>query len=116
GERLMEAGRHREAFDRFIEALNLLPEPAAQWNAGGWVLVALGENSVRAGGFEQADAPLTDAMWAPGTIGNPWVHLRRGQVKFELGDMERAGDELTRAYLGGGRAIFEGLDGKYFAL
>ena len=90
--------------------------PPERWNAAGWLRVALGENAIRAGSFHAAEGPLADAMWCPGTIGNPWVHLRCGQMRFELGQMERAGDELARAYMGGGRAIFEGQDPKYFAL
>jgi tetratricopeptide (TPR) repeat protein len=116
GERLMTAGNHNKAFHQFLQALDLLPLPREQWNAAGWILVAVGENAVRAGSFQAAEQPLQDAMWAPGTIGNPWVHLRLGQVKFELGDMKRAADELTRAYVGGGREIFEDQDPKYFAL
>jgi hypothetical protein len=55
-------------------------------------------------------------MYCPGTIGNPWVHLRLGQVRFELGQLELATDELARAYMGGGRDVFEGQDPKYFEL
>src|SRR5262245_4603892 len=116
GEKCMVAGDFRKAFDLFLEALNLLPDPREQWNAAGWLLVALGENAIRAGSFQAAEAPLIDAMWCPGTIGNPWVHLRCGQMRFELGQMDRAADELARAYVGGGRAIFEDQDPKYFAL
>lgn len=112
----MAAGDFRGAFDLFVEAFNLLPAPREQWNAAGWLLVALGENAIRAGSFQTAEAPPTDAMWCPGTIGNPWVHLRCGQMRFELGQMGRAADELARAYMGGGRGIFEGQDPKYFAL
>jgi hypothetical protein len=116
GERRMAAGDFRGAFDLFVEALNLLPDPREQWNAAGWLLVPLGENAARAGNFAAAEAPLADAMWCPGTIGNPWVHLRNGQVRYELGQMDRAPDELARAYMGGGRGIFADQDPKYFAL
>ena len=116
GERRMAASDFRGAFDLFVAALNLLPDPREQWNAAGWLLVALGENAIRAGSFQAAEGPLTDAMWCPGTIGNPWVHLRCGQMRFELGQIDRAGDELARAYMGGGREVFEGQDPKYFAL
>ena len=116
GERLMAVGQYSQAFHLFLEALDLLPDPRERWNAAGWLLVALGENAVRAGSFTTALAPLQDAMACPGTIGNPWVHLRFGQVRFELGEIERAEDELARAYMGGGRAVFEGQDPKYFAV
>jgi len=46
-------------------------------------------------------------MRCPGAIGNPFIHFRHGQCQFELGDLERAADELMRAYLGTGRKIFD---------
>lgn len=112
----MTAGDFRAAFGLLVAAFDTLPEPREQWNAAGWLLVALGESAIRAGDFKAAQQPLTDAMWCPGTIGNPWVHLRLGQVRFELGKTESAGDELARAYMGGSREVFEGQHGKYFAL
>jgi tetratricopeptide (TPR) repeat protein len=116
GERLMLAGDFRGAFDRFAAALDLLPDPRERWNAAGWLLLALGENAIRAGNFAAAETPLADAFWCPGLTGNPWAHLRRGQVALERGDPHRAADELARAYVGGGRAVFDGQDPKYFAL
>jgi tetratricopeptide (TPR) repeat protein len=116
GSRCLEAGDFRGAFKLFMEALKPLPEPKQQWNAAGWLLVALGENAIRAGNFEAAAKPFEDAMYCPGTIGNPWVHLRLGQVRFELGELELAADELSRAYMGGGRDVFEGQEPKYFEL
>jgi hypothetical protein len=103
------------AFRAFRAALELLPAPVQNWNAAGWLLVAMGECAVRTGDFAAALAPLKDAMHCPGTVGNPWVHLLLGRCRLELGD-ERAADELARAYMGGGRALFEGLDPKYFTL
>lgn len=107
---------YRAAFDSLIEAINLLPEPHQQWNAAGWILMALGENAIRARSYASAQGPLDDAAWSPGTIGNPWFHLRLGQVMYELQTQNRAAEELARAYMGGGREIFEGHDPKYFAL
>jgi tetratricopeptide (TPR) repeat protein len=112
----MQEGRFRSAFDLFLRAFETLPTPREQWNAAGWLLVALGETSVQAGSYATALAPLEDAMECPGAIGNPWVHLRLGQVCFELGHDQRAGDELARAYMGGGRKLFAGQEPKYFAL
>ena len=52
-------------------------------------------------------------MHCPGAIGNPYVHLRLGEAQFELGEIQRAKDELARAYMGGGPEVFEGDDPKY---
>jgi tetratricopeptide (TPR) repeat protein len=116
GAQRMAEGEFGEAYELLVEAIGLLPEPKSRWNAMGWLLVALGENAIQAGNYEAAARPLQDAMWCPATIGNPWVHLRLGQVYFELDDEERATDELAPACMGEGREIFEGHDPKYFAL
>jgi len=114
GQQLVD-GDARAAFRAFRAALELLPAPVQNWNAAGWLLVAMGECAIRTGDFAAALAPLKDAMHCPGTVGNPWVHLLLGRCRLELGD-ERAADELARAYMGGGRALFDGLDPKYFAV
>jgi hypothetical protein len=116
GERSLAAGDFPGAWRAFVDALQLLPEPTERWNAAGWILVAMGETQFRGGRYEKAIGPLQDSMICPGTLGNPWVHLRLGQARFEVGETDGAVDELARAYMGGGRAVFEGEDPKYFAL
>ena len=116
GEAAMAAGDFPAAWSAFVDALQLLPDPVERWNAAGWLLVAMGEIRFRGGKYQTAIDPLQDSMSCPGTLGNPWVHLRLGQARFEVGEMERAADELARAYMGGAREVFEGHDPKYFAL
>jgi hypothetical protein len=41
--------------------------------------------------------------------------MRLGQCQFELGNKERAADELARAYMAEGSEIFKEEDPKYFA-
>jgi hypothetical protein len=53
-------------------------------------------------------------MHCPKAIGNPFLHLRLGQCQFELGNLDRAADELARAYMGAGLEIFDSEDAKYF--
>jgi tetratricopeptide (TPR) repeat protein len=110
----MNESRFEEAQTLLDEAYRLLPEPKIQWNAAGWILLALAENAVRAQNYPEAVAALQDAVYAPGTIGNPWVHLRFGQAALETRDEQRAGNELIRAFMGGGREIFSQVDPKYF--
>ena len=52
-------------------------------------------------------------MLCPGAAGNPFRHLRRGQVLFEQADYDAAADELMRAYMGGGLDIFAEEPPKY---
>jgi hypothetical protein len=48
-------------------------------------------------------------------VGNPFLHLRRGEVALEQGDEDVATDELMRAYMAEGRDIFATEDAKYLA-
>jgi hypothetical protein len=102
------------AYDAFLAAYELVPAPYENWNAAGWLLVAMGECAMRAGDHARAFAALKDAMHCPGTVGNPWVHLRLGQVRLELGD-DKALDDLAQALKGGGATLFDGLDPKVLA-
>ncbi|MGB7380321.1 MAG: hypothetical protein WA959_27700 [Rivularia sp. (in: cyanobacteria)] len=39
-------------------------------------------------------------MHCPGAVGNPFIHLILRQAQFELGNFDRAKDNLARAYMG----------------
>lgn len=114
GDKLASQARYREAVGQYLEAMALLPEPKTQWGACTWLLAAIGDANFLGGHYEQAKSALSDAMQCPGGIGNPFIHLRLGQVQFELGDRPRAADELARAYMGAGREIFAAEKPKYF--
>jgi hypothetical protein len=101
------------AYAAFRDGLALLPAPRERWNAAGWLLVAMGEASYRAGDFAAAFPPFRDAVRCPGGLGNPFLHLRLGQCRYELDD-PRALDELARAFMGGGFGIFVDEDPVYW--
>ena len=96
------------------QALALVPEPKWKWEAGTWIFTVLGDVEFQAGNYEGAREAFRQAMLGPGAIGNPFLHLRRGQTFFELGDMKWAEEELTGAYMLEGKDIFENQDPKYF--
>ena len=54
------------------------------------------------------------AIASPDGLGNPYIHLKLGECQFEMGNFEKAANELTRAYMSEGPEIFEGEDQKYF--
>jgi tetratricopeptide (TPR) repeat protein len=112
---LAEAGEYPDALTKYWEAYDLIPEPKEEWEATLWVLSAIGDANFLGGDFAAARDNLANAMHCPDAIGNPFLHLRLGQSQYELGNVDRAADELTRAYAVAGAEIFEGEDPKYFA-
>ncbi|WP_197076703.1 tetratricopeptide repeat protein [Hymenobacter terrenus] len=115
GNEYMEQGNYVSAIDEFRAAFKLVPEPYQDSDASLGLLASLGEAYYFTGEYLHAHAALAKAMHVPGAIGTPHIHLRLGEVQFELGNTQRAADELLRAYMGGGEEIFEGEDEKYFA-
>ncbi|MDM5176013.1 tetratricopeptide repeat protein [Massilia sp. DJPM01] len=115
GDALVAQGKTREGVEAYVKALGVLPKPYTEWEAATWLLVAIGDANFKSKHYEQARLALQDAMHCPGAIGNPFIHLRLGQTQFELGNMTAAADELARAYIHEGKAIFKEDDPKYLA-
>lgn len=116
GNAYSENGNYDAAIDCFSKALDLLPHPIEKWEASSWLLGSLGDAYYLSGRNQEALQPLLRAMSCLKGLGNPFLHLRLGQVQFELGNEILAADELARAYMGAGKKIFDGEDPKYFAL
>lgn len=114
GDVLLEMGDVTEAYQNFMAALALVPEPQEQFEATTWILAALGDVYFKSKDYPQLVQVMTDAMRCAGGLGNPFLHLRLGQAQYELKNEDRAADELCRAYMGAGKAIFESEDQKYF--
>lgn len=114
GDDLTNSAKYPAALAQYWAAWDLLPEPQTDWEAATWILAAIGNANFLGGDFAAGRDNLATAMRCPDAIGNPFLHLRLGQCQFELGDLDRAADELARAYMGAGADIFAGGD-KYFA-
>lgn len=115
GDALVRSGDDRGALRHFHRAWNMLPEPKEDWEGATWILSAIGDVHFTLRDFEKGMAAFANAVHCPGGLGNPFIHLRLGEAAFELGKMDRATDELTRAYLGAGRDLFADEDPKYLA-
>jgi len=113
GDRLAEAGRYEDAVAQYNAAWNLVPEPRTDWNASTWLLAAIGDACCLGGYRTSAREALEYAMYCPAGVGNPFLHLRLGQVLLDGGEHDRAADELTRAYMGAGEEIFADQDRRY---
>jgi tetratricopeptide (TPR) repeat protein len=113
GDQQVEAGEFASAIARYREAWALLPEPKENWEAALWVVAAIGDAEFFAGDYLAARRSFTEAVRTLEALGNPFVHLRLGECAFELGEFDRAADELMRAYMGGGPEAFTREDPKY---
>lgn len=113
GDELAKAGDFRAAIPAYNRAWELLPEPKSQWSAATWILAAIADAGYLGGFFRSARGALDYVMSCPGAIGNPFLHLRRGQVLFEQEEYSAAADELMRAYMGGGVELFSNEPAKY---
>jgi len=113
GDAHADDGAYDVAIEKYREALALVPEPLEKWDATTWILTAIGDALFAKSDYVGAREALQQAMRCPGAIGNAFLHLRLGQVQLELRNIERAKDELGRAYMGGGDEVFKGEDPKY---
>ena len=115
GDRLASAKCYEEAVAEYNKAWQLVPEPKNQWQASTWVLAAIADACFLSGYKTSARKALEFAMTCPEAIGNPFLHLRLGQVLLDLGNEAGAADELMRAYMGGGAEIFASEEPHYLA-
>lgn len=114
GDLLIKSGDFRGALPLFHQSWELLPEPKEDWDASTWILCAIGDAHFFLGDFDSVSSAFSNAVHCPNGLGNPFIHLRLGEAAFELGKLDKATDELTRAYMGAGREIFASEDPKYF--
>lgn len=77
------------------------------------MLAAIADTAYLDGDYVNARSALEYGMSCPGAIGNPFMHLRLGQILYKVNELERAADELMRAYMGAGPKIFGAEDPKY---
>lgn len=113
GNLAVDRGQFKEAIKLFNEAFDLLPEPKQLWDAAVWLLAAIGEAQYFDEDFEAASNTLNAVLRYPTAESYPFIHLRLGQSKYELSEIEAAKAELLKAYLDAGEEIFSREDPKY---
>jgi tetratricopeptide (TPR) repeat protein len=112
---LCDGGSYEPALQEFLFALALVPPPVTEWEAAAYALAGIGDCLFHLGRYADALAPLKQAMLCPGAERNPFFPMRLGQVHYELGAFGPAKDELTRAWILGGPAVFAQEHRKYLA-
>lgn len=113
GDRLLEIGNYKQAIQSYNVAWKLVPDPKTEWSASTWILTAIADAAFQGRFLESARQAIDYVMACPGAIGNPFIHLRRGQILFEQGELEASANELARAYMSEGDDIFAPEEKKY---
>ena len=113
GDELAGTEQYADALVKYWAAWELLPEPKTDHGAATWILAAIGDANFLSKDYAAGRDNLSQAMHCPDAIGNPFLHLRLGQCSLELGQLDVAADELARAYMSEGEALFEQDDPKY---
>lgn len=111
-----EAGRYDDAIAKYEEALGLIPRPFYAWAVTTWILSAIAEARYLQRDWTRAREAILEAFRCVGAVGNPFLHLRLGQIEIELGSKGRGLDELIRAHERGGDDVFDGEDPRYLAM
>jgi tetratricopeptide (TPR) repeat protein len=101
---------------KYRQALTLVPKPVFSWKVTIFILTSIAEAHYLDKDFAAARDALNEALRGDGAVGNPFLHLRLGQVELELGNRGRARDELLRAFTRGGEEVFAGEDPRYLAI
>lgn len=112
-EKLLDVGKEKEAIEYFKKAYELIPKPKTDWEAGTWILTAIGDTYFSLGIFEKALEYLKNAEIHPNGIESEFLLLRIGQTYFEVGDMKNAKEYLLRVYMLSGEEIFIEEEDKY---
>ncbi|WP_260597598.1 hypothetical protein [Sphingomonas endolithica] len=115
GDILLERNDATAAIAAYNMAWELVAEPKNEWEASTWILAAIADASFKGGYLTSARKAIDYAMTCPGAIGNPFLHLRRGEILLDQGENDAAADELMRAYMAEGDHIFADEDPKYLS-
>ena len=111
GDKWAAHGDYTKALNVYRNVFDLLPPPPTQWEVTTRVLKAIGDTNFRSDDFiaGRDDLPWRCAVRMRWAI---WfLHLRLGQCQYELGNWDRAADELARAIWAAGTKFCVGRPG-----
>lgn len=113
GEEYIDIKKYQEAIVQFEEAFKLLPAPKSAWEAGSWILSAIGDCYFIMENYTDAVNFFKHSETYPKGIESGFAQLRIGQSFYELGNISQAKEYLLRAYLLAGIEIFSEENEKY---
>lgn len=107
-------GNTKDAYRKYKEALDIIPEPKTSYETATWILVSIGDMYFKNKQYDMARDYFFEAKNCPNGVSNPYVLFRLGQSLVEMNDESEAKEFLLRAYMLVGDDIFCDEDEKYY--
>lgn len=110
----LDEGNTKEAYRKYKEALDIIPNPKTSYETATWIFVSIGDLFFRNKQYDMARDYFFEAKNCPNGVSNPYVLFRLGQSLVETKDNNQAREFLLRAYMLVGDDIFWDEDEKYY--
>ena len=112
----LDEGNTKEAYRKYKEALDIIPNPKTSYETATWIFVSIGDLFFKNKQYDMARDYFFEAKNCPNGVSNPYVLFRLGQSLVETKDNNQAREFLLRAYMLVGDDIFWDEDEKYYAV
>ncbi|MFT5525268.1 MAG: tetratricopeptide (TPR) repeat protein [Pirellulaceae bacterium] len=113
GTQYIRSHRFDAAVLSYTSAFDMLPSPKEQWCSTRPILAGIVDACFLKGDYTSAQEAIDAIRDCSSLPPAPHFHLRQGQIYFELGQFEDAGEELATAFEDAGDSIFENEHPKY---
>ena len=110
----LDEGNTKEAYRKYKEALDIIPNPKTSYETATWIFVSIGDLFFKNKQYDMARDYFFEAKNCPNEVSNPYVLFRLGQSLVETKDNNQAREFLLRAYMLVGDDIFWDEDEKYY--
>ena len=110
----LDEGNTKEAYRKYKEALDIIPNPKTSYETATWIFVSIGDLFFKNKQYDMARDYFFEAKNCPNGVSNPYVLFRLGQTLVETKDNNQAKEFLLRAYMLVGEDIFWDEDEKYY--
>lgn len=110
----LDEGNTKEAYRKYKEALDIIPNPKTSYETATWIFVSIGDLFFKNKQYDMARDYFFEAKNCPNGVSNPYVLFRLGQSLVETKDNNQAREFLLRAYMLVGDDIFWDEDQKYY--
>ncbi|BDS13110.1 hypothetical protein [Aureispira anguillae] len=102
--------------DFLLKIYDSLSDDKKGQREGRYLIIRIGEVYFQENAFEDALDNYGFVMRFKNTVGNPFLHLRLGQIQYHIKNKERMHDELSRALIMGGEIVFEDENSKFIEI